>query len=81
MTFLLLAIQSSVCVLAVWSVKRMGIITCKLYITGYRLSEILMISPGFRQGGCKGLVARLGPTRRRHLHWIKVSRRSEFHVT
>lgn len=28
MTFLLLAIQSSVCVLAVWSVKRMGVITC-----------------------------------------------------
>lgn len=30
MTFLLLAIQSSVCVLAVWSVKRMGVITCEL---------------------------------------------------
>jgi len=28
MTFLLLAIQSTVCVLAVWSVKRMGVITC-----------------------------------------------------
>ena len=30
MTFLLLAIQSSVCVLAVWSVKRIGLISCEL---------------------------------------------------
>lgn len=29
MTFLLLAIQSSVCVLAVWSVKRLGVINCE----------------------------------------------------
>jgi GDP-mannose transporter len=29
MTFLLLAIQSGVCVLAVWSVKKLGIITCE----------------------------------------------------
>lgn len=29
MTFLLLAIQSAVCVLAVWSVKRAGFITCE----------------------------------------------------
>lgn len=29
MTFLLLAIQSAVCVIAVWTVKRLGIITCK----------------------------------------------------
>ena len=28
MTFLLLAIQSGVCVLVVWTVKRVGIITC-----------------------------------------------------
>jgi len=29
MTFLLLAIQSAVCVIAVWSVKRLGVITCE----------------------------------------------------
>lgn len=29
MTFLLLAIQSGVCVLAVWSVKKLGVITCE----------------------------------------------------
>jgi hypothetical protein len=29
MTFLLLAIQSAVCVLAVYTVKRAGVITCK----------------------------------------------------
>lgn len=29
MTFLLLAIQSAVCVFAVWTVKRFGIITCE----------------------------------------------------
>lgn len=43
MTFLLLTIQSLVCVACVWSVKKTGIISCERADWGGRKSELMVV--------------------------------------
>lgn len=69
MTFLLLAIQSGVCVLAVWSVKRLGMITCE-----WESRDGPDGSSRFLGHRCQSLVAHLYSARRCHLYWIEISR-------